>query len=149
MTLTGVEQCMYPQGQEILVVIDDRVRRERVVRILVDEGFDVSAVAEGLAALRAVATQSYALVIAATELPGSLDGATTVRQARTRQPWLRALFIDESRVRRDRGSCDTDDFITVPFERHELIGCTFELLQRGKDETADLSRRVRTTLRAS
>ena len=140
---------MYPQGQEILIVIDDRVRRERVVHILADEGFAVSAVSEGLAALRAVGAQSYALVIAATELPGSLDGATTVRQARARQPWLKALFIDDSRVRRDRGSRDADDFITVPFERRELIGCTFELLQRGKDETADLSRRVRTTLRAS
>jgi two-component system response regulator MprA len=149
MILTGVERRMYPQGQEILVVIDDRIRRERVARILVDEGFEVCAVAEGLAALRAFGTQSYALVIAATDLPGSLDGATTVRQARARQPWLKALFIDDSRVRRDRGNRDTDDFITVPFERHELIGCTFELLQRGKGETADLSRRVRTTLRAS
>jgi DNA-binding response OmpR family regulator len=140
---------MYPEGHEILVIIDDDVRRERVTRILVDEGFTVNAAAEGLAALRAVSTRRYALVIAATQLPGSLDGVTTVRQARARQPWLKALFIDDSHIRRGQADRDTDDFITVPFERHELIGCTFELLQRGRFETADLARRVRTTLRAS
>jgi CheY-like chemotaxis protein len=140
---------MYPEGHEILVVIDDSVRRERVTRILADEGFAVSAAAEGLAALRAVGSQRYALIIAAAQLPGSLDGATTVRQARARQPWLKALFVDDSHGRREQTNRDADDFIAVPFERHELIGCTFELLQRGKDEAADLSRRVRTTLWAS
>ena len=138
---------MYPDGQEILVVIDDRQGRERVARILADEGFAVTAAAEGLAALRAVGAQHFALVVAAAQLPGSLDGATTVRQARTRQPWLKALYIDDSTNRHDRGNPEVDDFIAVPIERHELIGCTFELLQRGA-ETADLACRLRTELRA-
>jgi CheY-like chemotaxis protein len=133
---------MYPDGQEILVVIDDAERRERVTRILADEGFAVTAAAEGLAALRSVGAQRYALVLAATRLPGSLDGLTTVRRARAWQPWLKALYIDDGDTRRDRGNPDTDDFIACPFERHELIGCTFELLQRGA-ETADLARRMR------
>ena len=136
---------MFPEGQEILVVIDDRRRRERVTRILADEGFAVSAASEGLAALRAVGARRYALVVAAARLPGSLDGATTVRQARTRQPWLKALFIDDSHDRRNRGNREADDFITAPFERHELIGCTFEMLQRDKGEAADLARRLRTS----
>jgi DNA-binding response OmpR family regulator len=140
---------MYPEGQEILVVIEDCAWRERVVRILADEGFAVSAAAEGLAALRAIGAQRFALIIAAVRLPGSLDGMTTVHQARVKQPWLKALFIDDSLARRDRHYSETDDVITAPFERHELIGCTFELLQRGKTETADLSRRLRTKLRAS
>jgi CheY-like chemotaxis protein len=140
---------MYPEGQEILVVIDDRQSRERVVRLLAAEGFAVTAAAEGLAALRAIGTKRYALVVAAARLPGSLDGATTVRQARTRQPWLKALYIEHSSARRDRGNPDTEDIITVPFERHELIGCTFELLQRRAVASDDLSRRVRTELRAS
>jgi DNA-binding response OmpR family regulator len=140
---------MYPDGQEILVVIDDSARRERVAQTLAAEGFAVTMAAEGLAALRAVGAQHYTLVIAATQLPGSLDGKTTVRQARTRQPWLKALYVDDGRAWPDRGHPETDDVITVPFERHELIGCTFELLQRGTAEAADLSRRARTELRAS
>ena len=140
---------MYPEGQEILVVIDDRERRERVARILAEEGFAVTAAAEGLAALRAVAAQRFALVVAAARLPGSLDGATTVRQARTRQPWLKALYIGQPGIRHDPGARETEDFIAAPFERHELIGCTFELLHRGAPEASDLMRRARTELRAS
>lgn len=140
---------MYPEGQEILVVIDDRQRREQIARILGDEGFAITAAAEGLAALRAIGTQEFAMIVAATRLPGSLDGPTTVRQARNRQPWLKALFIDDASIRRGRGNPDTDDFIAAPFESHELIGCTFELLHRVTAEARDLSRRIRTELRAS
>ena len=140
---------MYPEGQEILVVIDDREWRERVARMLGDEGFPITVAAEGLAALRAVGAQHFAMVVAAARLPGSLDGATTVRQARTRQPWLKALFINDASVRHDRSNPDVDDFIAAPFERHELIGCTFELLHRVTADMRDLSLRARTALRAS
>jgi DNA-binding response OmpR family regulator len=140
---------MYPEGQEILIVIDDPERRGRVARVLGEEGFAITTAAEGLAALRAAGEQRFALIIAAARLPGSLDGATTVRQMRSRQPWLKALYIEDTSIRRDRGNPDTEDFITAPFERHELLGCTFELLQRGTAEASDLSRRVRVELRAS
>ena len=141
---------MYPEGQAILVVIDDDERREHVAQLLGDEGFAVTAAAQGLAALRAVRAQRYAMIVAASHLPGSLDGATTVRRARARQPWLKALFIEHSGARRSRGNLDSDDFICTPFERHELIGCTFELLQRDTTttDTADLWRRARTELYA-
>src|SRR5580658_10401659 len=109
---------MYPEGQEILVVIDDNEQRERVARTLGNEGFPVTAAAEGLAALRAIGAKHYSLVIAATRLPGSLDGKTTVRQARTRQPWLKALYIESDAGWRDRSNPAIDDVITTPFERH-------------------------------
>ena len=140
---------MYPEGQEVLVVTDDRERRERVLQILGDEGFAVTAAGEGLAALRALGTRRYALIITAIRLPGSLDGRTTVRQARARQPWLKALYIEDRIDRRERNNPDIDDVITAPFERHALIGCTFELLQRGTFDTSDLCRRARTERRAS
>jgi CheY-like chemotaxis protein len=140
---------MYPEGQGILVVIEDRERRKEVARILGDEGFAITAAAEGLAALRAVGSQRFAMVVAASRLPGSLDGATTVRQARVRQPWLKALFIEDGSVRRDRSNPDTDDFIAAPFERRELIGCAFELLHRPTSDGRELSLRARTALRAS
>ena len=134
---------MYPEGQEILVVIDDTERREQVAQTLGKEGFSVTAAAEGLAALRAVGAHRYALMIAAARLPGSLDGKTTVRQARARQPWLKALYIEEGAARRECTIPESDDVIAAPFERHELIGCTFELLQRGTAAAAELSRRAR------
>jgi two-component system, OmpR family, response regulator MprA len=140
---------MYPEGQEILVVLDDNQRRERAVRILADEGFAVSEAAEGLAALRAIGSRRFALIVAASRLPGSLDGRTTVRQARARQPWLKALYIEDGTCRPARRNPNTDDVIAAPFERHELVGCTFELLLRNAGDMADLSRRARVELRAS
>jgi DNA-binding response OmpR family regulator len=141
---------MYPEGQEILVVDDDRRRRESIARILADEGFAVTSAAEGLSALRAAGTKRFVLAIAAVRLPGTVDGPTTLRQARARQPWLKALYIDEYGALPARGNPDTDDFIAAPFERRELLGCVFELLQRGDARTTpDLVRRVRAELRAS
>jgi DNA-binding response OmpR family regulator len=140
---------MYPEGQEILVVIDESGLRERVIRILSDEGFSITPAAEGLAALRAASVRRFALIVAKTRLPGSLDGATTARQMRIRQPWLKALYLEDAGSGRGRGNPDSEDFITLPFDRHELIGCTFEMLQRGTNSAADLARRARTGLRAS
>ena len=141
---------MYADGREILAVVHEPERRERIVRILAGEGFAVTAASEGLSALRAVGAQHYSLIIASAALPGSLDGATTVRCARQRQPWLKALYVAEAASRPTLADPETDDVITVEFQRWELLGCTFELLQReAMGDAADLVRRIRTELKAS
>jgi two-component system response regulator MprA len=141
---------MYSDSREILVVVHEPERRQRVVRILADEGFAVTAASEGLSALRAVSARHYALIVASTALPGSLDGAATVRSARQRQPWLKALYVAEAADWPPLTNPETDDVITVEFQRWEFLGCTFELLQRqAMADAADLVRRIRTELRAS
>ena len=148
--MAGSAPEVYPQGNDILVVVHEPERRERIVRLLADEGFAVTAAAEGLAALRASADRRLGLVVAAMDLPGSLDGPTTVRQARQHHPGLKVLYTGEPAVRPALSNPDTEDFIAAPFERHELIGCVFELLHReAGGEAADLGRRVRAELRAS
>jgi len=121
---------MYPEGKQILVIDDDTRRLQLIERILVEEGFAITAVAQGFSAIRAAASGSFALAIVAVDLPGTLDGAATLRQIRARQPSLKALFtgdVARSPRRPDR-SCD--DFIPSPFHRRDLLGCVFELLQR-------------------
>src|SRR3981081_4623055 len=86
---------MYPDGQNVLIVDHDLGRRQSIERILAEEGFVVTAVAEGFAALRAAGKRRFALIIAAVDLPGTLDGVTTVRRLRARQPRLKALFTGE------------------------------------------------------
>jgi DNA-binding response OmpR family regulator len=141
---------MYLDGREILVVVNEPERRERIVRILADEGFAVTASSEGLAALREIGARRYSLVVAGVDLPGSLDGPTTVRRARRRQPWLKALYTAQLTNRPPLGDPDADDFIAAPFERWELLGCTFELLHRAAGpEAAHLARSMRSELRAS
>ena len=124
------ELQMYPKAQQILVIDDDPERRQLSVRVLSDEGFTVTAVAEGFSAIRAASSQRFALALAAVELPGALDGLATVRQLRARQPWLKALFTGDVAQRAwwPRPGCD--DFIAAPFHRRDLLGGVFELLQR-------------------
>jgi CheY-like chemotaxis protein len=135
---------MYPDGKHILVVDDDAGRRRLSERVLSAEGFAVTAVPEGLSAIRAAQRGRFALTIAAVSLPGTLDGLATVRQLRARQPWLKALFTGDGAVRPRRSDGDCDDFIPWPFLRRDLLGCVFELLQRevahGQADRRDYSR---------
>ena len=121
---------MYPDGLDILVVDHDPARRSRIEQIVAREGFTAAGANEGLAALRLLGQRRFALIIAAIGLPGSLDGLATVRQARARQPWLRALFTGDAAERPRRGDPEGDDFIAAPFHPSELLGCVFELLHR-------------------
>lgn len=121
---------MYPEPLHILVIDSEAERRQLSEQVLVEAGFAVSAVADGLTAIRATTGCRFALALAAMELPGTIDGPSVVRQIRARQPWLRALFMGQVAQRpflRGRGS---DDFIVSPFRRRDLLGCAFELLHR-------------------
>ena len=133
---------MVPDEQNILVVEADAGRRRLIERILVEEGFPVTAVSEGLSAIRAVKAARYALVIAATVLPGSLDGAATIREARRRQPGLKALLTAAS-AETCLGSPAGDEVIILPFRRGEFLGCVFALLQRGQRPGSELGLRWR------
>jgi CheY-like chemotaxis protein len=124
---------MYPEGKRILVIDDDTRRRQLVERILIEEGFAVTAVAQGFSAIRAVAGGPFALAIAAVDLPGTLDGPNTMRQLRARQPSLKALFTGDVAQPPQRPDRAYDDFIPAPFHRRDLLGCVFELLQREID----------------
>jgi CheY-like chemotaxis protein len=145
MAVDRLERLMMdPEWQDILVVDQDPVRRALIERILTEDGFEVTAVSEGLAALRAAGSGRFALIVAAIGLPGTLDGAATVRQVRARQPWVRALFIDHPAGLSRRDYPDCDDVIGAPFQRRELLGCVFELLHRDVlPDAADLGRRCR------
>jgi two-component system, OmpR family, phosphate regulon response regulator OmpR len=141
---------MYPDGREILLVVDDADRRERVARILAAEGFTVTPAADALAALRALAARHYALIIAAIDLPGSFDGPAIVHWARRQRPAIKALYLTDGACWPALADPDRDDLIATPCERWELIGCTFELLERGAPTYASgVAWRIRSERRAS
>jgi CheY-like chemotaxis protein len=141
---------MYSEAHPILVVDHEPVRRERIAQILAEEGFPITTAADGLGALRLAGQRRFALIVAAAGLPGSLDGPATLRQARARQPWLKALFTGDAGGRPRWDNPDCDDFVAAPLRRRELLGCVFELLHRqSAPGGAGLERRYRAQLRAS
>ncbi len=121
---------MYPVEQEILVVDSDQTARALIEQTLVDQGFAVAAVADGNAALRQIATRPFAVVIAEIVLPGTIDGLTTLRQARALQPRLKCLFTSRFAPSPPWCSDELDEFIAKPFHPRELLGCVFELIER-------------------
>ena len=121
---------MYPREQQILLIDNEAERRHLCERVLREEGFTVTAVAEGISAIRAATSRRFALAVAAMDLPGTLDGPTTIRQIRARQPWLKVLYTGAVAQRPSWRRRDRDEFIPVPFHRRDLVGCVFELLHR-------------------
>jgi two-component system response regulator AtoC len=127
---------MYPVEQEILVVDGDETARALIAQTLVDQGFAVAAVADGNAALRQIETKPFAVVIAEIRLPGTLDGLTTVHQARALQPRLKCLFTSRFAPEPPWCNDELDEFIAKPFHPRELLGCVFELIERDAAPTS-------------
>jgi DNA-binding response OmpR family regulator len=121
---------MRPAGQQLLLVDHEPARRAEVERVLHAEGFEVAAVGEGLAAIRATGQQRFALTVAALGLPGTLDGPVIAHQLRARQPGLKTLFIADAQERLHGPVRDCGDVVPWPCRPSELVGCVFEMLQR-------------------
>jgi DNA-binding response OmpR family regulator len=141
---------MYLDSHAILIVDHADARRRHIEATLGDEGFPVTAVADGFAGLRAIAEDRYSLVIAAMRLPGTLDGIATMRRARAKRSGLRFLLVADHPDVPLWPTHDGDDLIAAPFHRWELLGCVFELLGRDiRGDAIDLARRARTERWAS
>jgi two-component system response regulator MprA len=121
---------MNPVQHEILIIDGDEGTRNLIRQILAEQGFAVTSVGDGMAALRCIEEKSFGLVITETRLPGSLDGMMMMRLARAQRPGLRCLFTSGLAFSVTCSNAEIDDFIAKPFHRRELVGCVFELLQR-------------------
>ena len=130
---------MNPIGRQILVLDADPSERTAIHQVLVREGFDVTAVADGPSALRQIEAKPFALVVAEIGLPGPVDGVNTMRIARARRPELKCLFTSAFVPVCRWGGNEFDDFIAKPLDRTELLGCVFELLERGEPATGTVA----------
>ncbi|HEV2301867.1 MAG TPA: response regulator [Stellaceae bacterium] len=122
---------MSPVGRSILVVEDDERVRAIIEETLSEEGFAVTAVADGATALAVVERGDFALAVMEIGLPGAIDGIAVAQRARALRPALKCLFTARFPPGSVWDNPDSDDFIARPFDRRELLGCVFELLQRG------------------
>ena len=118
-------------GSRILVVEDDPRLAATLERVLVAEGHDVEAAADGNEALRRARERPFDLVVLDIMLPG-LDGIAVCRRLRSTGSvpilLLTALGGTEERVRGlDSGA---DDYLVKPFAYEELLARVRALLRR-------------------
>ena len=119
-----------PAAPHILVVDDEQMVREVVARYLEREGFRVTAVGDGQAAIRAL-TASPDLIVLDLMLP-RVDGLEVLRRARaTTNSAVIVLTarggIDDRIAGLDLGA---DDYVGKPFSPRELVARVHAVLRR-------------------
>jgi CheY-like chemotaxis protein len=116
----------------ILVAEDDQAVRDFVSRALAYYGHSVTTVADGSAALAALAEREYDLMLTDIVMPG-LDGIALANQAAKENPSMSVLmmtgFASEGQRAQTQQST-IDRVISKPFSLKEICSAVEEALQK-------------------
>jgi two-component system copper resistance phosphate regulon response regulator CusR len=121
-------------GIRILVIEDEAEIADFLVRGLREEGFTVTAAAEGDSAWHALHTASWDVVLLDWWLPGT-DGLTLLRRFRQHNRQTPVLFLTARDAVSDRVrglDSGADDYLCKPFAFEELLARLRSLLRRGE-----------------
>lgn len=118
----------------ILIVEDDAVLSAALTRALSQASYNVDCVDNGEDALRALSTDTYALVLLDIALP-KLDGLTVLRRLRERKSRIPVLMLTARDTLDDRVlglDLGADDYMTKPFDLPEFEARVRALIRRGQ-----------------
>ncbi|MCD9625457.1 response regulator transcription factor [Rhabdothermincola salaria] len=127
----------------LVVAEDDRAVRESVTRALELEGYRVTPVADGAAALELASADDVDLLVLDLGLP-HVDGLTVCRRLRSQGARLPILVLTARTEVSDRVSgldAGADDYLPKPFSLDELLARLRALLRRSSvaaDDTREL-----------
>jgi len=121
----------------ILVVEDEDSYREPLTFQLTREGFDVVAVADGIAALEAFDRGGADLVLLDLMLPG-MSGVEVCRELRQRSnvPVIMVTAKDSEIDKVVGLELGADDYVTKPYSFRELLARVRAVLRRGGETSA-------------
>lgn len=117
-----------------ILVVDDEPKNAKLLEaLLVPHGYEVITAMDGEGALRVIAERPIDLVLLDVMMPG-LNGFEVTQRLRTSEHTrlipivlITALKETEDRIRGIEAGCD--DFLSKPFDRHEVLARVKTLLQ--------------------
>lgn len=119
-------------GARLVIAEDDRAVRESITRALELEGYDVTAVNDGVAALAEASRDDVDLLLLDLGMP-NMDGLTVCRRLRSAGSRLPILVLTARTEVSDRVSgldAGADDYLPKPFSLDELLARLRALLRR-------------------
>ena len=131
-------------GAHLVIAEDDRAVRESVKRALELEGYSVTAVNDGVAALEAASGSDVDLLLLDLGMP-NMDGLTVCRRLRSAGSRLPILVLTARTEISDRVSgldAGADDYLPKPFSLDELLARVRSLLRRSTFGEADASAQI-------
>lgn len=126
---------------KILVVEDEKSLSEPLAYLLRREGYEVSIVDNGIAAVAAVEASPPDLMLLDLMLPG-LAGTEVCREVRLRSSLpIIMLTAKDSEVDIVVGlELGADDYVTKPYSSRELLARIKAVLRRRREDSSELSR---------
>jgi two-component system response regulator MprA len=128
-------------AERVLIIEDDQPVRRMLERSLAKEGFEVSAAADGAAALALSERSTPDLVVLDVAMPG-LSGFDVCRRLRQHGMQGGILMLTARDAVEDRVSglgAGADDYVVKPFAIEEVVARLRALLRRGEDRSTRLS----------
>ena len=127
---------------ELILIVDDEPNIVQLARMYLERvGYRVEAVGDGLAALAAADELRPALMVLDVMLP-QLDGLEVCRRIRGENNSLPILMLtarDEDIDKILGLELGADDYLTKPFNPHEMVARVKAILRRGEPAMRELS----------
>jgi two-component system OmpR family response regulator len=120
---------------KILTIEDDETTAWEIVRALVEQGFDVEHVGDGIEGLKLASTGDYDAITLDRTLPG-LDGltiASTLKRHGCATPILMITAMNDVDERVKGLRAGGDDYLVKPFALEEMVARVEVLLRRKVD----------------
>ncbi len=117
--------------RRVLVVEDEVLVREMIVDVLIDDGFEVHAVADARDALSHLsAAWPVDVLFTDVDLPGDIDGERLAVLARKLRPDLAVVYASGSR--RNVNQVPGSAFVDKPYEASRVCALLTRVTQRAR-----------------
>ncbi|MEM1375903.1 MAG: response regulator transcription factor [Pseudomonadota bacterium] len=143
--MAHIGSSVVDDGAPHLLIVDDDDRiRDLLQKVLVKEGFRVSAASDGIDARRKLENLDFDLMILDVMMPGE-DGLSLAKGLRAMQrdvPIIMLTALTETDNRIDGLGAGADDYIGKPFDPRELVLRINNILKRTNTEQTPLIEQI-------